>query len=206
VGLALALSGRARAPLASLGFLWLLVAVFPVSNALVLTPVWVAERTLYLPSMAVALWAAALAARAAAWPIRERRFAGAAVVLVLGLWAGRGWQRNTTWRSSAAGNYARAAALFARADSLVPGTPGVAGDYAALLIDAGRPAEAEARLRQLPGDASADMGIHLVRAIARQGRLDEAAAELARLRVRFPRDARLTRMAAEVDSARAARR
>ncbi|HSJ16336.1 MAG TPA: tetratricopeptide repeat protein, partial [Longimicrobiales bacterium] len=223
--LALAWLGRARAPLAALGVLWFTVAVFPVTNLLVATPVWIAERTLYSPSIAAALLLAALGAELQRREPRARRLATAGLALVLVLFGVRSWQRSRTWADSdtvartliterpesfrsawwlarmlaASGQYERAAAHFERARSLLPGSAGVAGDYAGMLLDAGRPAEAEAVLRRLPLDESADMGIYLVRALVMQARHREAAAVLDTLRARFPRDWRLPALASRLD-------
>ena len=227
--LGLAAAARRRAPLAALGVFWFTIAVIPVTNLLVPGPVWVAERTLYLPSVAVALLAAALAPVLARARVRERRLAGAALLLVLVLFAARSWQRNRTWENSftlartlieerpesfrsawwlarmvaAEGRFDRAAALFARADSLLPGNPGVIGDYAGTLLANGQPVHAERLLRGLPQGVSADAGIYLVRALVMQRRTDEAAALLDSLRRDFPRDWRLPQLAAQLDSLRA---
>ena len=46
---------RKRAPTITFGILWIAIALFPVSNLLVPTGVLVAERTLFLPSVGIAL-------------------------------------------------------------------------------------------------------------------------------------------------------
>jgi Flp pilus assembly protein TadD len=67
-----------RAPLASMGLAWFVVAVLPVSNLVVPSGVILAERTLYLPSVGVSLvLAAAVAAFGGTAERRLRRLAGA---------------------------------------------------------------------------------------------------------------------------------
>ena len=51
---------RARAPLAATGFAWFLVVLLPVSNLIVPAGLILAERTLYLPSVGLAIGFAAL--------------------------------------------------------------------------------------------------------------------------------------------------
>jgi tetratricopeptide (TPR) repeat protein len=80
---------------------WFLITILPVANLLFPTGVFVAERTLYLPSFAlsaaVAFAAAALLPRAGP---RATRVAAAALLLVTLLGGIRTWQRNRDWRST----------------------------------------------------------------------------------------------------------
>ena len=82
---------------AALGVLWFAVAISPVSNVFFLVGVLLAERTLYLPSVGLALATGWLAVRM--WEHRPR---AAAVVLVgfLVFGAVRTAMRNPTWRDS----------------------------------------------------------------------------------------------------------
>jgi len=93
---------RSRRPVAAFGLLWVAVALFPVSNLLTPTGVVVAERTLYLPSVGVAL---ALGAGAAwLWQRlgqgRPRVAAGAAAMLLLVAPAWRTLTRERVWRDT----------------------------------------------------------------------------------------------------------
>jgi len=93
-----------RAPLIAFGIAWFGVAVSPISQILFPTGVLLAERTLYLPSVAVA------AIAAGAWAIahdrgspdakRFRRGAHWVVAVVVALMLARTVARNPTWMST----------------------------------------------------------------------------------------------------------
>jgi tetratricopeptide (TPR) repeat protein len=89
--------GSTSARAAAFGVVWFLVTISPVSNVLFLTGILLAERTLYLPSVGIAVALGWMVVRLA----RERRrlaWAGLAVVLVL--MGARTWERNPTWKST----------------------------------------------------------------------------------------------------------
>lgn len=96
---ALAWRLRRRAPLMSYGIFWTGIAILPVSNLLVPTGVLIAERTLFLPSVGLALTVAgAIQALAPAVTDVARKAAlGACVALVI---AGvlRSAERHRVWR------------------------------------------------------------------------------------------------------------
>lgn len=115
LGLLLAAAARARRaiPPLSLGILWAGVTILPVCNIPFPTGVLVAERTLLLPSVGVALAAAGLlawvAGRAGAGPDRAgapRRgslpllAAGAAVAALVAAGAARSWSRQAVWKDN----------------------------------------------------------------------------------------------------------
>ena len=81
---------------------WFLILILPVSNLFYPIGVLLAERTLYLPSAALAL-ALAFAAprRSAAADARTRRLALVAALAVLALFGARSALRNPSWRDSA---------------------------------------------------------------------------------------------------------
>lgn len=88
-------------PAAGFAAAWFLISVLPVSNLLFPIGVLVAERTLYLPSMAVS--AAVAAILASVWPRAStgRRRALAAALVVLTTAGGvRTWVRNPDWAST----------------------------------------------------------------------------------------------------------
>jgi len=87
-------------PLLGTGIFWFLLTLLPVSNLLFPTGVVLAERTLYLPSVGLAMAAASVAARFG--PIWRGRiqWSGLAVVLALGGLMARSVLRNPTWRST----------------------------------------------------------------------------------------------------------
>jgi tetratricopeptide (TPR) repeat protein len=83
-----------RAPEAALALAWVPVTLTPVSNVLIVTGVVLAERTLYLPSVG-AMLAVGWAVERYGW--RAPRGVGAAVALVLVLFAVRTWTRTDIW-------------------------------------------------------------------------------------------------------------
>jgi len=86
-------------PTIALGLGWVLIAILPVSNLLLPAGVILAERTLFLPSVGLALLAAGLAQRG----LRERRVLTLSVAIaVVGLWAARSAVRVPVWESSEA--------------------------------------------------------------------------------------------------------
>lgn len=94
----LAIMLRRRAPVASFGLLWLIIAYSPVSNVLVPTGIITAERTLFLPSVGVVLAGAV----AALWLFEttERRGRVALVAtcgLLLALGVGKSVVRQRVW-------------------------------------------------------------------------------------------------------------
>jgi protein O-mannosyl-transferase len=95
-GLLALLRGRGRL---ALGALWFPLTILPVSNLLLTIGVLVAERTLYVPSVALSLFAAGgIAALPATRPARRAALAAAAVVIAL--LAGRSLVRVPEWDST----------------------------------------------------------------------------------------------------------
>jgi hypothetical protein len=100
-------AGWRRAPIVALGAGWIIVALVPVSNVIVPTGVIVAERTLFLPSVGLALLVGAVAAvvlrRLTAKPFPESASAAlrAAVILVLGLALVRSAVHERVWADDA---------------------------------------------------------------------------------------------------------
>ena len=92
-----------RRPAAGLAVAWFLIAILPVSNLLLPIGVLLAERLLYLPSVAVAI-AGAYAAQHATRTLDARRLrpvvAGAAVLLLAA--GARSFVRNPDWKDTAA--------------------------------------------------------------------------------------------------------
>ncbi|MBI4545323.1 MAG: tetratricopeptide repeat protein [Gemmatimonadetes bacterium] len=102
---ALAILGLKRCPLASVAIGWYMVTILPVSNLLFLFSIWVAERTLYLPSVALSILTAVTIRKL---PAGLRVWTPAALVALLFLGGWRTWVRNADWRS----NETLMAALF----------------------------------------------------------------------------------------------
>jgi hypothetical protein len=76
--LAVAWRARRQAPLVTVGIGWILIAVLPVANLVILAGILLAERTLYLPSVALSLAVAALLVNL---PDRRRARVGALAAL-----------------------------------------------------------------------------------------------------------------------------
>jgi tetratricopeptide (TPR) repeat protein len=80
-----------------LGVLWFVIAIAPTSNFFFLSGVTLAERTLYLPSVGLALATAWLVATLGS---RRPRAAWAVLALGLSLSAVRTWTRTPTWKDN----------------------------------------------------------------------------------------------------------
>lgn len=85
---------------AALGLLWFPVAILPVSNLIVPIGVLVAERTLYLPSLAVSIGVAGAVTVFYSARAQVRRLGYAATGLVLTLLAARTLARIPEWEST----------------------------------------------------------------------------------------------------------
>lgn len=83
----------------ALALLWFPVTILPVSNLIVPIGIIVAERTLYLPSLALALGVVVLARRLTG-RTRARTVAGAAIAVVIALFATRTVGRIPDWHST----------------------------------------------------------------------------------------------------------
>ncbi len=88
---------RKRRPWVSLGIAWIVLSILPVSHLVIPAGVLVAERTLYLPSIGLALIVGGLAAGRRGVQGRRWGIAGAVVVILLGI---RSAVRVPVWRSS----------------------------------------------------------------------------------------------------------
>jgi len=84
----------------SAAVLWLAGTVFPVSQVVFAIGVILAERTLYLPSAALAFLAPPLVAALAREAPDTRRIAVGAGAVLLALAVARTWMRTPVWRSS----------------------------------------------------------------------------------------------------------
>ncbi|MGD8276568.1 MAG: hypothetical protein PVH00_01020 [Gemmatimonadota bacterium] len=210
------------------GLLWFPVTIFTVSNLVIPIGVLVAERTLYLPSVAVSVAVAGLVLAGSRGPAPTRRAASIAAATVLALLAGRVLLRIPDWKSTDAvmaaqlrdrpdsfratwhaarvmrsrGDAVAAGAAYDRAIELWPHRQGLVVEAAAFATDQGRldrAAElARTLVREWPDDA---VGYRLLAGFALDAG-DHAAAERAitdGLR-RAPADDVLRRMAAALDS------
>ncbi len=186
------------------GLLWFAAAVFPVSQIPYTAGVLLAERTLYLPSVALAFFippaVAALRRHPAA--LNQSLAAAGAIVLLLGL---RTWTRTPSWQSTQAvfeqmandhpnvwmvqwhaadllvqgGRAEEALPWYVRAAEKVGGRPpGLNVSHASVLLDLGRLDEAEPVLRRTvelaPGLGAARL--YLGSVLVQRGRYREALA------------------------------
>lgn len=94
------LAAATRRPRAAWVLLWFPLTILPVSNLLVPIGILVAERTLYLPSVALAAAAAALAMALGPATPAIRKAGVAAVSIVLVLFAARAIVRAPEWEST----------------------------------------------------------------------------------------------------------
>ena len=168
-----------RARWTAAAVLWFAVAALPVSNLPFPAGTLLAERNLYLPSVALAFLLPPLAAAAA----RERRVvrlaAAGAFALLLALGAARTWRRTPVWASSDT--------VFAAMVEEHPGLWWVEWKAAAILANHGRADEA------LPWFASAlrktrynDMGVDMdyvavMRGLGRYGETEPVLRHLIRI-------------------------
>jgi hypothetical protein len=202
---------------------WIALSVLIVSNLVIPIGVWVAERTLYLPSVGVAIGAAALVQSLARHRSDRTRavWGTAAVLIALGAW--KTLDRIPSWRDtetvlrtlaeehpeSFRGQWWLARRLtdlgdldgglpwFERAVRTNPNDLGLTLDYARALLMAGRAAEAEALAAPLPPTDPARF-IYLAQSKIMAGRTDEAREDVREGLSRFPRDGRLLGQAQEL--------
>jgi len=184
---------------------WFLIAVLPVSNLIVPIGVILAERTLYLPSLAVAILAAQLVANApvSTSPAMRRALAAGAVVLLV-LAGVRSGARNPAWRDTSAywqalirdhpesyrAQRGAGELMFARGDLALarrylelawdtwPYDADLAGGLGALYLRLGEPGLAIERIERARalGDRSTQARQNLALAYAAAGRHAESAA------------------------------
>ena len=90
--------GSMTARAAGFGVVWFVIAISPVSNTLFLSGVLLAERTLYLPSVGLAIATGWLVVR---WAEVRPRVPWVLLILALTLFSVRTWTRNPHWRDNA---------------------------------------------------------------------------------------------------------
>ncbi len=89
--------GKASARAAAFGVVWFVIAISPTSNALFLSGILLAERTLYLPSVGLAAATGWLVVRFAK---ERRRVAWVGLTAIVVLSSVRVWTRNPTWHDT----------------------------------------------------------------------------------------------------------
>ncbi|MBX6362737.1 MAG: hypothetical protein IRZ00_02615 [Gemmatimonadetes bacterium] len=196
-GLVALARGRGRT---ALGFLWFPVAILPVSNLLFPTGIFVAERTLYVPSVALSIGVAGLTALAlrAPWGADWRVLAAAATPLMLVL-AVRSVVREPEWRDTAT--------IFAALDRDAPEAFRVQWDLARRARRAGNKVDAAAhfaRALELWPNRLA-LVVEAGQNAVELGWRDYAASLAAMAQARWPRDPSVRRLVAAVARGRAER-
>jgi protein O-mannosyl-transferase len=215
----------------SLAVAWIAVSTFVVSNLAVGIGVWVAERTLYLPSVGVVIAVVALATFVETRP--DRRFGRLlAGILVLAVVAGTwrtlsripSWQSTDTvldtladehpesfrsqwWvaqRLTNAGDPDRGLEWFDRAIETNPNDYRLRLDRVRALLLAGRSVQAEEAVAGLPGGDPARF-VYLAQSLIMQNRPKEASDVVHEGLMAFPRDVRLIRQANDLGLAPGAR-
>lgn len=199
------------------GVTWIAIAYALLSNLVLPMPMWLAERTLYLPSVGVGLCVVGMhrAVHAAGGPwLRASRIAAVSAVLLFGAHSAR---HSTVWRSEQtlftdlaerhpesfraqwwvggrfmdAGDLERGAEWLRRAHATNPNSALLALDYARGLLLTGRGPQAEAIVRPIPPATHPSQSVFLAQSLILQGREAEAA-EAVRVGLgHFPDDARL---------------
>jgi Tfp pilus assembly protein PilF len=181
-----ALVSMRRAPRASVAMAWTLLTYLPVSNVVPLTPHFVAERYLYVPSFGIcllaglALEAAPTGMGAGAW---RARVAWVVAVATIGLGAARTIARNHDWHD--------ALTLWSSALRTVPqGTGVIHGELGLALFQQGRYREAIPELRRAIelGPEKPDYDNNLGSAYLSLGQPAEAVTYLQRALARWPDD------------------
>jgi hypothetical protein len=220
---ALAWRLRRRERLGTIALAWIGLSILVVSNLPFPIGVWVAERTLYLATVGVAIGAAALVGVVQAHAANALRggLAAAALVGVLGAW--KTVDRIPSWRDTEAvfrtlaeehpesfrgqwwlarrltdvGDYEAGLRWFELATATSPNDLRLKLDHARTLLMAGRPGEAEALVAPLPPTDPARF-VYLAQSRIMTGRTDEARRDVQDGLARFPTDERLIGQAREL--------
>ena len=231
VGLGLALGWLAvgavsvrRGRWIALGVAWTVFAIAVVGNLVFPVGVWVAERTLYLPSVGVSFLAIGVWQRlgvGAPKRMRSLLVGSAAVVVLLG--GARTWTRNAAWADTEAvfatlaeehpesfraqwwmgqtlvgiGEIDRGLEWLQRARQTNPNELRIHLDYVRGLLMARRPDQAYAIVSELPPLDPAQ-AVYLTQSLIQLNRLDEARSTVLQGLSQFPNDARLQGQAAEL--------
>jgi hypothetical protein len=221
-------SSLRRSPWVTLGVVWVVLSLTVVGNVLFPVGVWVAERTLYLPTVGVSLLAVGLGQYAIGF-LHESRprlrwsFVGAATLLVL-LGGARTWTRNAAWRDTEAvfmtladehpesfraqwwmgmqmieaGERDRGLEWLGQAVDLNPNELRLQLDFVRGLLLAGRSEEAMALVSSLP-PADPARYVYLTQSHIQLDQPDRAREAVQEGLARFPEDARLMRQARELE-------
>jgi hypothetical protein len=223
----LAGSSLRRGPWVTLGAVWVVLSLAVVGNVLFPVGVWVAERTLYLPSVGVSLLAVGLGQYAVGFlretPPRLRWGAVGAATCLMVLGGARTWTRNAAWRDTEAvfmtlaeehpesfraqwwmgmrlidaGEPARGLEWLSQAVDVNPNELRLQLDFVRGLLLAGRSEEAVALVSGLP-PADPARDVYLTQSHIQLDQPEQAREAVQEGLARFPEDARLMRQAREL--------
>ena len=225
---ALAAWSSRRSRWIAVGVLWGALSLAVVGNVLFPVGVWVAERTLYLPSVGLSLLVVGLGQYAIELgrktPARARWSGVAAVTLLVVLGGARTWSRNFAWydtetvfmtladehpesfraqwwmgvRLIEAQEVTRGLEWLKRAVDLNPNELRLQLEYGRGLLLAGRPEEALALVSALP-PADPARDVYLTQSHIQLDQPERAREAVREGLSRFPEDARLRRQARELE-------
>jgi hypothetical protein len=211
---------------ALLGIGWIAISFALLSNLVLPMPMWLAERTLYLPTVGIALLSiAALGLLRRSGIAHSHRGVVAVVGLLVVLGSARSWQYSQVWRDNEtlvadlierhpesfyapwstgqrlveAGQVERGLVWLERAVESNPNEVMVRLDYARALLLAERGAEAEAQLRPIPLGLHPSVSVFLAQSLISQERMDEAREVIEGGLQRFPDEARLQAQLSRVE-------
>lgn len=215
---ALAFLTRRRFPWLGLGTAWAVLSFLVVSNLLFPVGIWLAERTLYLPSVGVSIVVAGgLTALARSGDRKRTRVAWSLILVAIAAGSWKSWTRNPVWFDSEsvvrnlldehpesyraqwwlAGQLIDASRLeeglrwYRSAVQLNPNQALVVLDFARALILAGDFEDAERRLRPIPPGLHPSRSVYLAQSLIEQGLPDEARDVVEEGLRLFPGDTRL---------------
>jgi tetratricopeptide (TPR) repeat protein len=215
---ALALLTWRRFPWLGLGVAWAVLSFGVVSNLVFPVGIWIAERTLYLPSVGVSIVVAGgLTALARSHSDSRARAVALVVAVVVGAGAWKSWTRNPVWLDSESvvqalldehpesyraqwwlagqlidsGKVEEGLRWLRAAVALNPNQALVVLDLARALILAGEVEEAERRVRLIPSGLHPSRSVYLAQSLIEQAREDEARDIVAEGLRLFPEDVRL---------------
>jgi hypothetical protein len=187
-----------RSPWIAVGLVWIAISLAVVGNVFFPIGVWVAERTLYLPSVGISLLAVGLGEYVLGF-LRESRprlggIAVGAVTLLVVLGGARTWTRTAVWRDTDA--------VFRTLAEEHPEAYRAQWWMGMRLIDAGDQAQGVEWLRQAVGVNPNELGLQLdfVRGLLLTGRSEEALVIVSSLPPTDPaRDVYLTQSHIQLD-------
>jgi tetratricopeptide (TPR) repeat protein len=214
---ALAFLTRRRFPWLGLSVAWAALSFLVVSNLAFPVGIWLAERTLHLPSVAVSIAVAGGLTGLARSADRRARIAQALVVVLIAVGSWRSWARSPVWFDSesvvrnlfdehpesyraqwwlggqlvGANRLEEGLRWYRSAVELNPNQALVVLDFTRALILAGEAEEAERRLLAIPAGLHASRSVYLAQSLIVQGRADEAREVVMDGLRLFPADARL---------------